>query len=451
MNTWPLINPFHWGYNGTVSHVTNDDGTVKLSLKNGEESLQFEEFLNKYVPDLANDAKFQLHPTLFTGIMQTLYLGAADYSKEFQVFYGREIVKFSDNGVCTVDYVMNEWEKEYELNNTTKRYNVEKFKHDEAETHPNEWPRLQPRTRYLRENELEDVRNDHKPLVLVLHGLAGGSHEPVIRSLTQHLSKIGNNKFQVAVLNTRGCARSKITTRNLFTAFHTQDIREFLQRVRAKHPNKKLYAVGFSFGATMLANYLGEEGDKTPLSAACTLSNPWDMVMSSVKTSNDWWSKNLFSYNITQFLVRTVKVNMGELEVPNGSAPEHVPTLKNPSYYRFTKENLEKAKNFKTIADFDDTYTAPCLGFSSAMDYYKSASSINRIANVKIPLLSINARDDPVVGPEGVPFDLMKQNPNVVHCETDIGGHLAYIGKDWKPWVTKEIAQYFNVFDERVQ
>lgn len=451
VNTWPLINPFNWGYNGTIKHVTNDEGTVKLQLKNGEEPLQFEEFLNKYVPELKNDAKFKLNPALFTGILQTMYLGSADYSREFQVFYGREIVKFSDGGVCTVDYVMKDWENEYKLNETTKKFDVEKFKQDEADTHAEGWPRLQPRTRYLRDNELQEVHSDDRPLVLVLHGLAGGSHEPVIRSLTQQLSRIGGGKFQVAVLNSRGCARSKITTRSLFTAFHTGDTREFLQRVRNHHPNKKIYAVGFSFGATMLANYLGEEGENTPLSAACTLSNPWDMVMSSVKTSNDWWSKNLFSANITQFLVRLVKVNMGELEVPEGTEPEHPPTVKNPSYYNFTKSNLQKAFKFKTIADFDSTYTAPCLGFKSAMDYYKSASSINRLPNIKIPLLSINARDDPVVGPEGVPFDLMKQNPHVVHCETDIGGHLAYLDLEWKPWVTKEIAQYFNVFDDHVE
>lgn len=451
VNTWPLINPFNWGYNGTIKHVTHDEGTVKLQLKNGEEPLQFEEFLNKYVPELKNDAKFKLNPALFTGILQTMYLGSADYSREFQVFYGREIVKFSDGGVCTVDYVMKDWENEYKLNETTKKFDVEKFKQDEADTHAEGWPRLQPRTRYLRDNELQKVHSDDRPLVLVLHGLAGGSHEPVIRSLTQQLSRIGGGKFQVAVLNSRGCARSKITTRSLFTAFHTGDTREFLQRVRNHHPNKKIYAVGFSFGATMLANYLGEEGENTPLSAACTLSNPWDMVMSSVKTSNDWWSKNLFSANITQFLVRLVKVNMGELEVPEGTEPDHPPTVKNPPYYNFTKSNLQKAFKFKTIADFDSTYTAPCLGFKSAMDYYKSASSINRLPNIKIPLLSINARDDPVVGPEGVPFDLMKQNPHVVHCETDIGGHLAYLDLEWKPWVTKEIAQYFNVFDDHVE
>ena len=109
------------------------------------------------------------------------------------------------------------------------------------------------------------------------------------------------------------------------------DIREFLQREKERYPNRKLYAVGCSFGATMLGNYLGEEGDKSPLSAAATLCNPWDLLLSALRMTEDWWSKTLFSKNIAQFLTRTVQVNMGELGVPNGSRPDHPPTVKNPS------------------------------------------------------------------------------------------------------------------------
>lgn len=446
----PLVNPFNWGFNGTVKHIVGENGTIELNLKDSKERISLEHFISQNVPGLKDGAKFKLNPLLFTGILQTIYLGAADLSQQFRVFYGREIVKYSDGGVSTADWVMNSWKNHYHFDQKTGRFDRNKFDEDEAETHFDNWPRLHPRTRYMRESEIEEVHGDDRPMIVVLHGLAGGSHEPVIRSLTDNLSQIGNGRFQVVVLNTRGCARSKITTRSLFSALHTEDIEEFIDANKKRHPNRKIYAVGFSFGGCMLANYLGRVGEKCPLTAAVTLCNPWDMVLSTYRMTDDWWSKRLFSKSITHFLTRMVEVNMGELEAPDGTKPAHKPTVENPCYYTFTRANLEKAKHFDSTVQFDNTYTAPSLGFSSALDYYKEASSVNRLPNIKVPTLIINSRDDPIVGPEAIPYKQVPENPHVLLCETDLGGHLAYLDSKNEPWVTKQIAAFFFKFDELV-
>ncbi|CCD24230.1 medium-chain fatty acid ethyl ester synthase/esterase NDAI_0C05710 [Naumovozyma dairenensis CBS 421] len=446
ISRYPLIKPWNWGYHGTVTQITSKDGSIEIPLKEKNKSIPLDEFVSEYVPALKDQAKFELKPYLFTGILQTIYLSAADFSKKFPVFYGREIVEFSDKGVCTADWVMPAWETKYQLNKETASFDKVNFNKDEVETHPEGWPRLQPRTRYLTESELASVHQDDRPLVVCCHGLAGGSHEPIIRSLTQNLTRSG--RFEVVVLNTRGCARSKITTRNLFTAFHTMDLREFVNKEHAKTPNRKIYAVGFSFGATMLANYLGEEGEKTPITAAAVLCNPWDMVQSGIKTSDDFWTKNIFSKKIVDFLTRVVKVNMAELEVPEGSKPDHTPTVKNPSYYTFTRSNLEKGKDFQYISDFDDIFTAPALGFKSALEYYAAAGSIHRLPDIKVPLLVMNSTDDPVVGSDPIPDHVIDSNKHLLLCETDIGGHLAYLDKNDDSWSTKQISDFFEKFDE---
>lgn len=449
-NQYPVINPFNWGYNGTVKHRVGSNGCSTLVLKDSKEHIKLENFINQYVPDLKDGGNFKLNPLLFTGIMQTMYLSMADFSKRFPVFYGREIMKFSDGGVCTADWVKPEWKTKYKYDDLTGKLDKKNFDKDEVETHPDNWPRLHPRTRYMSKEEIATVHEDERPLIVVLHGLAGGSHEPIIRSLTENLSRISNNRFQVVVLNTRGCARSKITTRALFTAFQTIDIEEFLAREKARHPNRKMYAIGCSFGATLLANYLGFAGDKTPLTAAAVLCNPWDMVLSAHKMGEDFWSKNLFCQAITQFLTRMVKVNMEELEVPDDSKPDHEPTVENPCYYKFTRANLAKAQKLKMVADFDALYTAPCLGFNSALDYYRAASSVNRFEGVKIPLLSINSKDDPVVGEETIPQASIENNPNVLVIETDLGGHLTYMQSNGESWVTLELAKFINAIDEHI-
>lgn len=472
INTWPVFNPLHWGVNGTVTHKIGEKGTVKLVLKRttdkasttddkvldlseDKDQLSLNKFIDKYVSGLANGSSFNLDKRLFTGYLQTMYLGAADFTKRFPVFYGREVVKFSDDGICSADWVMNnQWEEKYDFNVDNGKFNLDQFKIDAEATHPENWPRLHPRTRFLSQDELTQLETEHKntnkPLVVVLHGLAGGSHEPIIRSLTNHLSKVDNAKFQVVVLNTRGCARSKIATRALFTAFHYMDIDEFVNREHARNPDRKIYAVGCSFGATMLSNYLGFVGAKTPLSAACVLSNPWDMVLACEKISNDFWSQKLFSQSITQFLVRMVKVNMKELEVPEGTKPDIEPSVENPSYLGFTQSNLNTAFKFTKMEQFDTIFTAPALGFKDAMDYYAHAGPINRFDKIKIPLLSINAMDDPIIGDEHIAKSHIDTNPNVMVIETDLGGHLAYLQGDGDSWATRHITDFISKFDELV-
>lgn len=449
IKTYPMINPLHWGFNGTVEQHVSDNGSVQIPLKDDKASVSFQDFVTENVPALKNDAKFKLDPKIFTGILQTMYLSTADYTKSFPIFYGREIVQFED-GVCTADWVRSDWATKYNQDKKTGSFNKDAFNKDEAETHPENWPRLHPRTRYMSDSELNETHSDTRPVVIIMHGLAGGSHEPIIRSLAMHLSQIDNGRFQVVVLNTRGCARSKITTHALFTGLHTADIEHFALREKDRQPERNLYAVGCSFGALMLSNYLGRVGDKTPLKAAATLCNPWDMVLSADKLQNDFWSRNLFSKTITQFLVRLVKVNMGELEVPEGTEPSHPPTVENPEFYTFTKSNLKKAFKLTKIIEFDNMFTAPCLGFKSGMDYYKEATALNRIQNIAIPLLAINSKDDPVVGDIAIPQEFLNKNSNVLLCDTDLGGHLSYIQSDGDSWSTRALAQFFDSFDKNV-
>ncbi|CEP61879.1 YheT family hydrolase LALA0_S04e02762g [Lachancea lanzarotensis] len=450
----PLVNPFHWGYHGIVEQVSNPQGTVPLKLKDKESTIELNKFITEKVPGLSDQTKFELHPALFTGYLQTLYLGAADFSKSFPVFYGRETVKFSDGGICTADWVMKDWESKYDLKIDSKgsRFDSKKFNADEVATHPESWPRLHPRTRFLTEHEKTEAHQSEKPLVVVIHGLAGGSHEPIIRCLTRDLSRTSDEKFDVVVLNCRGCARSKITTRKLFYALFTNDIREFLKREKERHPTRKIYAVGFSFGGTLLGNYLGEEGENTPVEAAAFLSTPWDLYQSSLKMNGDWWSRTLFSKSIAQFLTRLVKVNLAELEFKEGDEkPIEPPTPKNPSFCDFTKENLKKAHGFNSTLEFDNMFTAPCLGFKNAHDYYKACGSIHELPNVRIPTLIINSKDDPVVGEDSIPYSTVRENSNLTLCVTDLGGHLAYLNKNYESWATAQITDFLDKFEEFVQ
>ena len=54
--------------------------------------------------------------------------------------------------------------------------------------------------------------------------------------------------------------------------------RRVVQRVQKKYPSSELLAAGWSLGGNILVRYLGEEGAKSPISAAASLCNPLDLV-----------------------------------------------------------------------------------------------------------------------------------------------------------------------------
>ena len=92
--------------------------------------------------------------------------------------------------------------------------------------------------------------------------------------------------------------------------------------------------------------------------------------------------------------------------------------------------DVEKACTASTIRAVDEALTAPCFGFPSVDAYYADASADQRVKDIGVPLLVLNAADDPIAQynmKEGV-FDAatLAANPNLVVAVTATGGHLGW-------------------------
>jgi predicted alpha/beta-fold hydrolase len=66
--------------------------------------------------------------------------------------------------------------------------------------------------------------DDTRPQLVVLHGLSGGSHEVYLRQTIEPLIRTG--KWEILVVNSRGCAWSRITSGVLYNARATWDVRQ---------------------------------------------------------------------------------------------------------------------------------------------------------------------------------------------------------------------------------
>lgn len=72
----------------------------------------------------------------------------------------------------------------------------------------------------------------------------------------------------------------------LFTAADSDDISTAIQFIIKARPWTTLMAVGWGYGANMLTKYLAEAGDKTPLTAATCIDNPFDLNQATTSDHN---------------------------------------------------------------------------------------------------------------------------------------------------------------------
>jgi predicted alpha/beta-fold hydrolase len=79
--------------------------------------------------------------------------------------------------------------------------------------------------------------------------------------------------------------------------------------------------------------------------------------------------------------------------------------------------NIEEVKNAKTLKQFNETYTIKVHGFKTVDEFNQTSSCDQHITNIKIPILAINAKDDPFVNPK-----LLSHygNPNVITVGTGL-------------------------------
>jgi predicted alpha/beta-fold hydrolase len=143
----------------------------------------------------------QLNPLLFTGHLQTMWTAVKSHGP--QIHYRRRIFHADHQvytGTFAVDFVTDS--------------------HDSADES------LPPRTAYYSEEDFAKLPSeDSRPMLIVLHGLSGGSHEVYLRHAIEPLV-LNGGEWDVCVVNSRGCANSEVSSGVLFNARATWDIRQ---------------------------------------------------------------------------------------------------------------------------------------------------------------------------------------------------------------------------------
>ncbi|RYP29183.1 hypothetical protein DL767_006876 [Monosporascus sp. MG133] len=352
-------------------------GRAKLDFATAPESLPIREKGGKTTSLLeicrATVPPCQLNPLLFNGHAHTMW--TATQKAAPPIHYKRRIFEADHrefNGSFAVDFVVSE----SEVTGT-----------DDS---------LPPRTVYFSEDELAGMgSDDDRPMLVILHGLSGGSHEVYLRHAIAPLIESG--KWEGCVVNSRGCAKSKITTGILYNARATWDVRQ----------------------------YLGEEGSACQLKAAVVCANPWDLQI-----SNKELGRTFVGHEVYQRVL--------------GTAMRRLSATHKEEIQKYTNVDYDHLTKLTYLHEFDRAYQCPTWGYPTETAYYRDASSVDSLLAVRIPLLAINAVDDPIASYLALPFGEARQNPYTVLCTTSLGGHLGWFEIGGGRWHGKPVTNFFN-------
>ncbi|XP_064652802.1 protein ABHD1-like isoform X5 [Lineus longissimus] len=253
----------------------------------------------------------------------------------------------------------------------------------------------------------DEKKDDPKqPTVLILPGLTGSSDDCYIRIFVKITADLG---YRAVVFNNRGNGGAKLMTPRTYCAADTADLEQVVSHISKKYKDAPLMAMGISLGGIILGNYIRAQGSQCRFKAAMMNSACWDLVRSSRHLEQPVTKLFLnipITFNCRQIFRRNMEMFEDQFDVG------HI--LKS-----------------STIREFDERFTSKMFGFASCEAYYQQASLHDKIHQIKIPVLSLNAADDPFSLLETIPVKEMEANDNIACVITSHGGHIGFLDGLW--------------------
>ena len=209
--------------------------------------------------------------------------------------------------------------------------------------------------------------------LVLFHGLEGSSQSHYAQAFGAIAQERG---WAYSVPHFRGCSGE---LNHGPRAYHSGDFEEIgwmLQRLRAAS-SAPLLAVGVSLGGNALLRWAQEAGDSAAATVAsvAAVCSPIDLAAagSAIDQGLNWLV-------YSRMFLATMK-------------PKALAKLKqHPGL--FDREKLAAAR---TLFEFDNIFTAPLHGYKDTPDYWARASAKPHLAQMRIPALVLNARNDPFV------------------------------------------------------
>ncbi|MBX2901069.1 MAG: alpha/beta fold hydrolase [Cyclobacteriaceae bacterium] len=265
--------------------------------------------------------------------------------------------------------------------------------------------------------DLDWITNQRNKLVIISHGLEGNSERHYAKGMAKHFVA---NGWDALAWNCRGCSGEMNRLPRFYHHGATEDLAAIVNHAIQKH-YEHIVLVGFSMGGSMTLKYLGEQTRSAIVKCAIAFSVPCDLGSSAAeldKAGNKFYLK--------RFLKKLeLKIRAKAIQFPH----------------------LLSASGFETITsfrEFDTRYTAPLHGFADANDFYTRASCNPFLNAIQIPVLLVNAQNDPFLPQSCYPIDIAKAHPYLSLEMPACGGHVGFSLYGKTNWMEIRALEFAN-------
>ncbi len=243
---------------------------------------------------------------------------------------------------------------------------------------------------------------DHAPLLVMFHGLEGSSDSHYAQAFAEQAALRG---VACVVPHFRGCSGE---LNHAPRAYHSGDFEEIdwiLRRLAAEHPQRPLLAAGVSLGGNALLRWAGEMGQQAApvVRAVAAVCSPLDLAAGGHAIGRGF-NRQVYT---RMFLATMVPKALQKWDQHPGL---------------FDRDALRAARD---LYSFDNLFTAPLHGFADTDDYWRRASAKPVLADIRVPALALNARNDPFVPADSLPRP-GEVGPCVTLWQPDQGGHVGF-------------------------
>jgi hypothetical protein len=259
------------------------------------------------------------------------------------------------------------------------------------------------------------------PLVVLFHGLEGGSGSHYAGALARELVRRG---WRGAVAHFRGCSGEPNRLPRAYHSGDADEIRWILQRIQTESRDAPLFAAGVSLGGNALLKWLGEDSEaERVLTAAAAVSAPVDLMAAGNALGRGF--NRVYTRAFLATMRRKAEEKLGRFPgLFDGEAMRHA----------------------RTLRAFDDVVTAPLHGFRDTDDYWTRSSAKPVLRRIRVPTLLLNARNDPFLPEAALPNP--SQVSGAVRLEfPEEGGHAAFVSGPFPgdiDWMPRRVTAFFE-------
>ena len=253
------------------------------------------------------------------------------------------------------------------------------------------------------------LKKGHKRLLVISHGLEGGSD----RHYAMGLAKLFHqNGWDVAAWNNRSCNGEMNRQRILYHHAASYDLRSVVDHITKNYQYDEIALVGISMGGGQTIRYLGEEAEfglPEQIKKAVVISAPVSLV-ESAKTLLEKENR-VYEKRFLDKLKVKIKAKAAQ----------------------FDDIDIEGIDEINSLSVFDNRYSAPLHGFKDAKEFYSFCDPFPFVEKVSKELLILNALNDPLLIGDCFPYDLASASKNIYLETPKRGGHVGFarFGKEF--------------------